>query len=308
MSRIPHVNVLLSTYNGANYIQQQLDSLLEQTYPNMTIYIRDDASTDNTLPLILPYLSRSEKKVVLIANNSMLNLGYMKSFWLLLKESGDADYYAFCDQDDIWLPNKVESGVHALSGKNSGIPLLYSSSFNYYDEELNFIEKAPSLSLPIQLKDVLFYTPAFGFTIIINRKLRDLALSASSLESIPHDSWCQKIAATLGEFIYDPIPLAKYRRHSATVTYAGADKFRYIAKWLQNDILGEGLSNYYYVITRFFEEYEKYISPEHANLLYLFSIHPFSISLYLKRLLYPKRLRPSLGGELALRLCFLFNK
>ena len=132
MSKLPLVNVLLSTYNGARYIQQQLDSLFAQTYANMTIYIRDDGSTDNTLSLIIPYLSRKEKQIILLDNREKLNIGYMKSFWLLLKESGDADYYAFCDQDDVWLPDKIEAGVRALSKKDPSIPLLFSSSFDYY--------------------------------------------------------------------------------------------------------------------------------------------------------------------------------
>lgn len=308
MSRLPLVNVLLSTYNGEKYIRQQLDSLFAQTYPNMTIYIRDDGSTDNTLSLISPYLSRAEKKVILLENRSNQNIGYMKSFWLLLKESGDADYYAFCDQDDVWFPEKIEKGVQALSKKDPSIPLLFSSSFDYCDENLNFTGKAPALSLPVQLKDVIFYTPAFGFTILLNRALRNQALSAPDLEGIPHDGWCQKIAAAFGEFVYDPTPLTKYRRSSSSVTYAGSDKFHYIIKWLQNDILGKGLSDYYFVITRFYKAYGKHLSSENKELLYLFSRHPFTLSLYWKRLFYPERLRPSLGGELALRLCFLFNR
>ena len=308
MSNLPLVNVLLSTYNGARYIQQQLDSLLGQTYANMTIYIRDDGSTDNTLSMIIPYLSRKEKKIILLDNRKNQNIGYMKSFWLLLKESGDADYYAFCDQDDVWLPDKIEAGVRALSKKDPSIPLLFSSSFDYCDENLNFTGKAPILSTPIQLKDVLFYTPAFGFSILLNRTLRDTALSVPSLKGIPHDGWCQKIAAAFGEFVYDPTPLAKYRRSSASVTYAGSSNLHYIIKWLQNDILGRGLIDYYFVITQFYKIYKKRLNPENRRLLRLFIQRPWSLSLYLKRLFFPKRLRPTWGGELALRICFLLNK
>ena len=308
MLELPLVNVLLSTYNGAKYIQQQLDSLLAQTYTNMVIYIRDDGSTDNTVSFILPYLSRKEKKIILIENKGNQNIGYMKSFWLLLRESGNADYYAFCDQDDVWLPDKIEAGVRALSKKNPSIPLLFSASFDYCDENLNFTGKAPILSTPIQLKDVLFYTPAFGFSILLNRTLRDIALSAPGLEGIPHDGWCQKIATAFGEFVYDPTPLTKYRRSSASVTYAGSNNLHYITKWLQNDICGRGLSDYYFVNTQFYKIYKKRLSPEHKKLLRLFIQHPWSLSLYLNRLFFPKRLRPTWGGELALRICFLLNK
>ena len=303
----PKVHILLSTYNGEKYLSQQLDSLLSQTYPNITIYIRDDGSKDDTLQIISHYVKvsqdTSDPKIVFLPPDGK-NLGYMSSFWLLLRECGSADYYAFCDQDDVWLPDKVECGIAALEKEEAALPLLYSSSFIYCDENMNFTGNPVEMSDHIAFKDVMFYTPAFGFTILINEALRQKALSASSLDKIPHDGWCQKIAASMGKFIYDPRQTGKYRRHSSTVTYANSSKLQLIGKWIQNDLFGIGLSEYYFILERFFEEYGSQLSPHDRKALELFRTHSGVKLRYFKKLFYPERLRPSLGGELALRICF----
>lgn len=303
----PKVHILLSTYNGERYLSQQLDSLLSQTYPNITIYIRDDGSKDGTLQIISHYIEVSLEapgpEIVLLPSSGK-NLGYMSSFWLLLQECGSADYYAFCDQDDVWLPDKVERGISALEKEEAALPLLYSSSFIYCDEKMNFTGNPVPMSDHIAFKDVMFYTPAFGFTILINEALRQKALSATSLEKIPHDGWCQKIAASMGKFIYDPRQTAKYRRHSSTVTYANSSRLQLVGKWIKNDLLGIGLSEYYFILERFFEEYGNQLGSHDQKALELFRAHSRVRLRYFKKLFYPERLRPSMGGELALRICF----
>lgn len=308
----PKVNILLSTYNGEKYLAAQLDSLLAQTYQNITIYIRDDGSKDNTLSILQKYEQQSAHlqthKIVLLKNVENRNLGYMESFWTLLREASSADYYAFCDQDDYWMPDKVERGVRTLEKEKVSLPLLYSSSFVYCDENMNLTGNPVLSKTPVTFKDVLFYTPAFGFTIMINRALRDIALSASSLKDIPHDGWCQKIATAMGKFIYDSAQTAKYRRHSSTVTYMNPRKLQLIGKWIKNDIMGIGLSENRFVLRRFYEEYAGCLDNVTLGYLHLFMEQPVGILLYLRRLFFQERMRPSLGGEMALRLCFLLNK
>lgn len=312
MPSVPRVNVLLSTYNGEKYLSSQLDSLLAQSYKNIYIYIRDDGSTDATLSIINSYIAKyhqsNNPQIILLDNPQKENLGYMKSFWTLLEKSAPADYYAFCDQDDFWLPDKVKLGIQALEKEDPNRPLLYSSSFTYCDEKMNIMGNPIPMSTPVSFEKTLFYTPAFGFTIIINETLRKIALSSSSLENIPHDGWCQKIAASMGKFIYDPISSAKYRRHSSTVTYANASRLQLFTKWIKNDILGIGLSEYHFVIKRFYDEYHPFFDQSIADCFNTFKEQSITLPLYLKRLFYPKRLRPSLSGEIALRLCFLLNR
>lgn len=308
MSQLPHVNILLSTYNGEQYLAQQLDSLLAQTYPNITIYIRDDGSNDHTMSIITRYHSKNRDKIILLNDTPASNLGYMQSFWTLLRDSRESDYYAFCDQDDIWHPDKIKLGVCALEKEEEKLPLLYTSSYDYYDENLQFIGDGPKIPNGLRLKDTLFYTYTAGFTIIVNHILKEMALETLSLTCIPHDNWCQKIALSMGKLIYDSTPTAKYRRHSSTATYSTSSKLILITNWLKNDVLGQGLSSNRFVIKRFYEEYRDRICISDRKALEIFMEQPFSMQIYLKRLFYPKRLRPSLGGELALRLCFLMNK
>lgn len=308
------VNILLSTYNGEKYLSEQLDSLLQQTYRNIVIYVRDDGSNDHTLQILEKYQTRCNKEqgsgpqIVILQENKPVNLGYMESFWTLLRMCERADYYAFCDQDDVWLPNKVERGVAAMEKENNGIPLLYSSGFVYCDENMEETGYPAQISTPVKFKDVLFYTPAYGFTIMINNKLREQALGVASLENMPHDGWCQKIAAAMGKFIYDSTITAKYRRHASTVTYAGPQKIKLMIKWLKNEIFGNEMEEYYRVLRHFYDEYERELSNEDKERLRVFTKREHSVSLYFKRLFWKERLRPSLGGEAALRISFLLNK
>ncbi|MBR4422455.1 MAG: glycosyltransferase, partial [Erysipelotrichaceae bacterium] len=99
--------VLMSTYNGERYLQQQLDSLYAQTLKPDRIIVRDDGSTDQTMA-ILEANAREHKELSFSQGN---NLGAGRSFWELIKTCEDADYYALCDQDDVWLPEKLERAV-----------------------------------------------------------------------------------------------------------------------------------------------------------------------------------------------------
>lgn len=308
------VNILLSTYNGERYLREQLDSLLQQTYQNIVIYVRDDGSKDHTMSIIKEYQKKCNERqgdgpqIVIIDEGKTVNLGYMENFWTLLRKCEKADYYAFCDQDDVWFPNKVERGVAAMENENGDIPLLYSSGFAYCDENMEIIGYPAQISVPVNFKDVLFYTPAYGFTIVINNKLRELALGAASLEGMPHDGWCQKIATAMGKFVYDSTITAKYRRHSSTVTYAGTHKIKLVIKWLRNEIFGNGMEEYYRVLRHFYEEYEKSLSDSDKEKLRIFMKKENSMRIYLQRLSWKERLRPSIGGEVALRISFLVNK
>ncbi len=308
------VNILLSTYNGEKYLREQLDSLLEQTYQNIVIYVRDDGSKDHTLDILKEYQIRYNKeqdtnpKIVVLKEDEPVNLGYMESFWTLLKKCEKADYYSFCDQDDVWLPDKVERGVAAMEKERADIPLLYSSNFVYCNENMEMTGGAAQISVPVEFKDVLFYTPAYGFTVMINNRLREQALSAKTLENMPHDGWCQKIAAAMGKFIYDSTVTAKYRRHIGTVTYAGPQKIKLVYKWLKNEILGSGMEEYYRVLRHFYEEYEDKLSDGDRTRLQIFMKKKNTMPLYLKRVFWKERLRPSLGGEAALRINFLLSR
>lgn len=311
MKHLSKIHILLSTYNGERYLEEQLNSIFRQTFQNFTLYIRDDASSDSTVKLIYAYICKHPEfadKIILLPNSGNKNLGYMGSFWQLLEKCDTADYYAFCDQDDVWLPDKLETGLNFMEKENPEVPLLYFSNYYYCDSKLNIQHEAPSVALPVTFRDVLFYTPAFGFSIIVNNSLREIALQTKNRTGLPHDGWVQKVAASFGKILYNPKCTALYRRHSNAVTSSNAQLLSAIKYWIKNDIFGSSMKENRFVLIRFLQEYEALLSNENIALLTLYTTEKKSPAIWSKRFLYKKRLRPSLGGDLALRICFLLGK
>ena len=306
----PKINILLSTFNGEKYLHQQLDSIFNQTYQNFILCIRDDGSTDSTPSLLKNYINEHpsyQDRIIFLAAHPQQNIGYMNSFWELLKNCPPADYYAFCDQDDVWLPTKLEDGIAFLQKENYRLPLLYFSSFYMCNEDLS-VRHAIDVNYPsLKLADVLFYTPAYGFSIIINEPLRTLALKTSNTHNLPHDGWLQKLAAAFGKIIYNPNYTAYYRRHNLAVTSSNKNIFSLLKNWFINDIFGSSMKETHYVLSRFYEEYGKNLNNEDADLITTFATSENTIHLWFKRLIYPKKFRPSLGGRIALRICFFLN-
>ena len=156
------VAVLISTYNGEKYLKEQLDSILNQTYQNIEIVIRDDGSNDSTRDIIREY----QQKYANIELKEGTNIGFIKSFFKLL-ELANADYYAYCDQDDIWLENKIELAVNALNQADNTKPNMVFGNSDYYDENMNFIGKGEEHKT-FSFKNSLYECVAQGMTMTIN--------------------------------------------------------------------------------------------------------------------------------------------
>ncbi len=204
------IEILLSTYNGEKFLAEQLDSLLGQTVKDIRIRIRDDGSTDRTLDIAHMYKSKFPGVVNV---GSGPNIGYTRSFLTLLKSAPDAEYYAFCDQDDVWRPDKLERAVRGLAAI-SDQPALYASSFERVDAQLNHIDvsKPP---LEVSFRAALVESLAYGCTMVMNRRARDLIVVEGSTQvAITHDWWCYLVVTALGRVVFDPIPSLKYRQHS----------------------------------------------------------------------------------------------
>ena len=118
------VNILLSSYNGEKFIAEQIVSLLAQDYPAVTIHIRDDGSSDGTVDVIRRFTDRPNVKLY-----EGENVGYRRSFAWLLSNCRGADYYAYCDQDDHWMPDKISRAVKALDRFDENTPAIYIGDF-----------------------------------------------------------------------------------------------------------------------------------------------------------------------------------
>ncbi len=311
------VNVLMCTYNGEKYLRAQIDSILNQSYENICLYVRDDGSTDSTMDILREYEASTPGKVVII--DSPKHLGYPDCFWDILVRCPEADLYAFSDQDDVWAEDKIESVVEKI-GSVKG-PALYIHDYDNCDGNLKLLSHH-RLGSTSKLTDrsILFYTFASGFCMTINDEMKKLLNPRGLMGlSMYHDELCIWAAHFYGQILYDDKVLTKYRRHESTVTEYGNGVKILISNWLRREIFGSEFSDKCERIRNFLR-IDKYIKTESVvtqkdgmpakarkewALLSEAKRKPFS---YFRRLFYPARLRPSIGGEMALRLMFLLGK
>ena len=214
------VQVLLSAYNGEQYISEQIQSILNQTHAAVSILIRDDGSTDTTMELLDQWVTTHPDKIKLIKGT---NVGVVSSFFELLRAAdAEADYYCFCDQDDVWLDHKVE---HALARLDSSIytevPAMVFTSTYLTDDELN--RKGAWPKPPAQepsFFNALYENIAIGATITMNRSARNLFINSKSVDSqkvLMHDWWFYLLVSAFGTVIYDNKPSMLYRQHNNNV-------------------------------------------------------------------------------------------
>lgn len=242
------VLIMLSTYNGENYLKKQLDTICKQnTECDIKLLVRDDGSTDSTVHILKQYENILE---ISFCNSGGFNLGAAKSFWILVKNAPNADYYAFVDQDDLWDDNKIERAILALQGRKA--PTLWFSNcriINECDEviETRLRKKKPILDIPSQL----VCGSAQGCSMVFNKAALELCRS-KDLDIIPmHDLIFMIYVLAEGTVLYDDEPLFGYRVHSNnTVAKKGKNLLERI-KTTQNSWFGK---NSKYSISKFSKE------------------------------------------------------
>lgn len=233
--------VLLSTYNGEKYLAQQLASLLAQKDVEVEILVRDDGSQDGTVAL----LDKWEKNGLLKWYTSD-NLGPGKSFMHLLATAQPGNYYAFCDQDDVWMPDKLSMTMEKMKiveHANPGKPVIVHTDMNIVDENLNVIHESFWRSSGLR-PDVLRTFPYLctcnsvnGCTILMNSAARELILEKYvEHDIIIHDVICALTVSCYGGIIeFVDAPTVLYRQHSSNVVGAMAySKGRAIMERLAN--------------------------------------------------------------------------
>lgn len=197
----------MSTYNGEQFLEEQLVSLVNQKGVEVHILIRDDGSTDRTRDILKRW---SEKGCVDWYTGE--NLGWASSFMDTVYNSGEYDYYAFCDQDDVWLPDKCQSAIKHLEERTDGPGLYFSNIISWRDGVEEGLAKKDNLHL--DKHSVLMQCVATGNTMVFNRELRDiLCNSPHPTFLLAHDFWVLQTAALLGEVYYDSGSHILYRQH-----------------------------------------------------------------------------------------------
>lgn len=295
------VAILLSTYNGENYIREQLASFLNQSYRNIEIVVRDDGSKDNTVEIVKKYQEKHNNIRIVEGKN----LGFIKSFFELLK-LGDADYYAYADQDDVWLPNKIELAVNSLNQLDDSKPNMAFSNVDYYDTSMTFIgngEKNKTYSFT----NSLYECCSQGMTMVINQKARDTILDNLPSKCLFHDWWTYMICSSLGEIAYDDVVTVKYRRDKKNATAEGQG-FLAVLIWRIKNLFGKnGFSDIRTQQKEFKNNFYNKLTEEDKKVLDIFVQEKYNFIKAVKKAFYPKKIRRKLTADIAVRVLFILG-
>lgn len=219
--------ILMTTYNGQNFLKKQLDSIINQTFTNWRLLIRDDGSTDETLKILKEYSDRDARIEVL--ENHTGRHGAYANFWQLINYAYNRnkfDYYFFADQDDIWLCNKLDCFIEFAETKDVNQPLLIYSDMQVINEKDEVTTESLNKVLGIGEMSgyTEFYSAGFvwGCAAMINSALLfsfpPIDSNDKYVDIMSHDNFYTKACLVLGKVYYLDKPLIQHRRHSSNVT------------------------------------------------------------------------------------------
>ena len=214
------VDILMATYNGERYLEEQIRSIQAQTFTGWHLLVSDDCSTDRTLEII-QHLATEDDRIRLVSSGTRKG-GAKENFFYLMSQS-TADYVFFCDQDDVWLPDKMALSLeHMLKNAIAGKPNCLYTDLAIVDRRLNTMYESRFAKAGVSGKDnfasLLFENRLTGCTVLVDRALLRRAMKCFNLESvIMHDWWVGLIAVSQGRLIRFERATMLYRQHEANV-------------------------------------------------------------------------------------------
>ena len=212
------VAILLCTYNGAKFLEQQLQSIKHQNHKNWQIWVSDDGSTDATLDVVRRFQRLLPTGTLLVKAGP--GKGSTKNFLSLACDRQiTARWYAFCDQDDIWEKDKLTRATRWLEGVPVGTPALYCSRTRLVNELGHQIGYSPLFTKAPNFKNALLQNIANGNTMVFNQAAMDLLREAgANLEVVIHDWWLYLVVTSCGgKVFYDAQPSIRYRQHASNL-------------------------------------------------------------------------------------------
>lgn len=230
------VAICMATYNGEKYLSKQLESILDQSYSNWVLFIRDDGSADNSHSIILRYTTIYPNKIILIEDSSLSGGGasnnFMSILWWVTKHY-DFNYYMFCDQDDFWLNTKIEHSMNRIKNVESRYngPVLIHTDLFVADNNLNiiddsFISYRDLDPFEIKINRLIVQNNVTGCTMLWNKKLNE-QIQLFDTRIVMHDWWIAITASLLGQISFIDEPTILYRQHGDNVI--GATKVKSIS-------------------------------------------------------------------------------
>jgi hypothetical protein len=219
----PLVEVLLSAYDGQRHLREQVDSVLVQRGVRVRLVVRDDGSRDGTLQVLQEYAGDDRVRVV-----RGDNLGLPRAFFRLLQDSGaDADLWALADQDDVWLPHKLERAVDALRGVEG--PALACGRVLVTDERLRPLYPHPLPRRGPSFANALVQNVVTGCTAVLNPPAREALRDRWPSYAVMHDAWLYLVVSGTGQVVYDPEVLVHYRQHGSNAVGMGRGRLGRVA-------------------------------------------------------------------------------
>lgn len=208
----------MATYNGEKHIQEQLKSIESQTASNWILIVSDDGSNDSTIKLLRSFQKKIGSEKVFIKQGP--NQGFAKNFLsLAVDPSIKADYYCFADQDDVWLPNKIQSAIRkAKQINNFWVPYLYIGRTIYTNENLHPFGMSKLIRKNLSFENALIQSVAGGNTMLFNNATKNLLEKIGMVDPVSHDWWLyQIVTGSGGEVYYDKEPYVLYRQHNGAI-------------------------------------------------------------------------------------------
>ena len=265
------VQILLATFNGEEFLCQQLDSIINQEYKFWELLIHDDGSFDNTISILNKYQNNYPKKIRFLNDQIIFSSASKNFFHLIENRSREADLFCLCDQDDIWHKSKLKLIIERYNSKENKEPVLIHSDLSLIDARGKLLEKSHDKLINykknfITKNNALYYNPVPGCAMTINAALADKISYCKYL--VMHDWWILLSAMYINATVlYIKSPLVKYRQHS-------------------KNVLGYKKINFFLLIIRLFFKIPRYL--ENVKKAYFQSkqFHYQSVVTYFIRLIF----------------------
>ena len=290
MDKMPSVAVVLGTYNGEQYLKEQIDSILMQEGVKLFVFVRDDSSTDCTMKILRRYKECVPNFYIINEGNTKnkgIKTGFIEALKWALSYSDEYDFFAFSDQDDVWLPRKLISGIDMLSNSNCPNGALYYSNKTIVNEKLE-IEKEEHFKEGSSFSDFYFVSKAYGCTMIINRNLAMNCVQYVSKNCHFHDDWIHRLAICLEcDIFFDNNSYILYRQHGENNcgTFATDDKpFRHLVKRTIEYIKKGGGHHRAELAQDIIDNYQSKMRNETINKLYMIANYKKSLKNKIKLL------------------------
>ncbi len=247
MLESPRVKVLMSTYNGANFIDEQISSIFCQKGVEVDLIVRDDGSTDDTISILKKWRENHQFDFL-----QGTRLGPGLSFLNLIKSTNCEEYIALADQDDFWFPDRLSRATQKLSELNE-FPALYCSNVQFISNDVRNLEVSnlPNPQFPLSI----FQNSAMGCTIVLNKKAHEILKKSSGDRMIMHDWYIFLIILATGKVIFDTQPTIGYRIHDNQ--FIGWKRKRHIKTIFSRKVIREVLDQSQSI----FDDYENCFTP-----------------------------------------------